>query len=298
MTIKKTFWIIIFFLVTIGAFLSPRYSKPLFREFFDRSAFLIKPSLIKDQIKYRYNYRFKEIQPGENFNYDWMKTHRFVAHGMGAVESIPLTNSLEAFQYNYKKGFRVFEVDFLFSLDGKLIARHDRKYINSDNFLNSPIEGRYTPLDLAALSDLMAAHEDIYIITDTKQNFAESLETIIKKLSKENPLLLKRIIPQIYNPFDYYVAMKLFPFQSICFTLYRSSLSEKKILNFLDKSGIQCLVMPPEKVNDSFVSELAKRQVHIYVHTINDPSVADSLIQKGIWGIYTDTLGPSLPLKS
>ena len=34
------------------------------------------------------------------------------------------TNSLQAFEYNYKKGFKVFEVDLDFTSDDELIAWH------------------------------------------------------------------------------------------------------------------------------------------------------------------------------
>jgi hypothetical protein len=43
----------------------------------------------------------------------------FVAHAFGAVDGHTYTNSLEAFQRNYARGFRVFEVDHVLLATGR-----------------------------------------------------------------------------------------------------------------------------------------------------------------------------------
>ena len=44
---------------------------------------------------------------------------------MGGIDGIQYSNSLEAFQLNYSKGFRLFEVDLMLTLDEKVVAFHD-----------------------------------------------------------------------------------------------------------------------------------------------------------------------------
>ncbi|AQT83571.1 hypothetical protein B1222_02595 [Paenibacillus larvae subsp. pulvifaciens] len=51
--------------------------------------------------------------------------HKMIAHALGMVGGQDGTNSYEAFLANYKKGFRIFEVDLILTSDGKLAARHD-----------------------------------------------------------------------------------------------------------------------------------------------------------------------------
>jgi glycerophosphoryl diester phosphodiesterase len=48
-----------------------------------------------------------------------------VAHAFGAIDGRLYTNSLEAFQRNYGRGFRVFEVDLVRLADGTALIAHD-----------------------------------------------------------------------------------------------------------------------------------------------------------------------------
>lgn len=43
----------------------------------------------------------------ERFNYDWMKDNKYIAHAMGGIDKRVYTNSLDAFEFNYKLGYRV-----------------------------------------------------------------------------------------------------------------------------------------------------------------------------------------------
>lgn len=51
--------------------------------------------------------------------------YRLIAHGLGEISSVSVTNSHEAFITNYNKGHRVFEADLILTQDGQLVARHD-----------------------------------------------------------------------------------------------------------------------------------------------------------------------------
>ena len=57
------------------------------------------------------------------FNYDWTK-YKYIAHALGGVGGKTYTNSIQAFEHNYNKGFKVFEVDLDFTSDDELIAWH------------------------------------------------------------------------------------------------------------------------------------------------------------------------------
>ncbi len=102
--------------------------------------------------------------------------HRYIAHAMGAVDGLTMTNSREAFLANYNKGRRVFEVDFSITSDLEVVG-----FKNSPDFgLDKPMEemshrefmdfrykGKYTPLDVTDVLDLLEAYPDISIVTDT-----------------------------------------------------------------------------------------------------------------------------------
>ena len=48
----------------------------------------------------------------------------FVAHAFGAIDGHAYSNNLEAFQRNYGRGFRVFEIDLVRLADGTALAAH------------------------------------------------------------------------------------------------------------------------------------------------------------------------------
>ena len=66
----------------------------------------------------------------------WTEQTTLIAHAMGAIDGVPYTNSLEAFQANYAAGFSVFEVDFGWSADGEPVCVHDwphfANYVGAD----------------------------------------------------------------------------------------------------------------------------------------------------------------------
>ena len=65
---------------------------------------------------------------------DWVTSNPLIAHAFGGIDDKTYTNSLEAFQTNYDKGFRVFEVDLILTSDGGLAARHDWQPYRYDVF--------------------------------------------------------------------------------------------------------------------------------------------------------------------
>src|SRR5690606_19320291 len=48
-----------------------------------------------------------------------------VAHAGGAIYGFKLTNSLEALEESYENGFKLIEMDFEWTSDGKVVAIHD-----------------------------------------------------------------------------------------------------------------------------------------------------------------------------
>ena len=99
----------------------------------------------------------------------WHETYSAICHAMGKTEQGDvLTNSLEAFTYNYEKGWRVFEVDLAITSDQVVVLRHDwgsdlgqgeafgwtdeqKAVPTAEEFLKAPILGKYTPMTLLDL---------------------------------------------------------------------------------------------------------------------------------------------------
>ena len=105
-------------------------------------------------------------------------TMRYIAHAGGKIDGILLTNSKEALDLSYKKGFRLFELDIIQTKDGRFVAAHDWETwsritnfkgsvpVYNEQFLKRKIHGKYTPLDMDGINEWFSIHKDAILITD------------------------------------------------------------------------------------------------------------------------------------
>jgi glycerophosphoryl diester phosphodiesterase len=233
-----------------------------------------------------------------------------VAHALGSVDGIAYTNSLEAFDTNYKLGQRVFEADFCVTSDHKMVLRHEwdsdyQKGIDANNipteeeFTAVPILGSYTPLTLKDLLLLMQKYTDIYLITDTKdsekalvQEEFEILLNTAKETGTED--VLNRIIVQIYDNEMLDTINEIYEFPIYIYTMYQiwgGDIPEfVEFCKFCRANDISYITMFHFLVNPE-VLEIAKAfDIDIYVHTVNDLEQAKNLLNSGVHGIYTDDI--------
>jgi lipoteichoic acid synthase len=103
---------------------------------------------------------------------------RFIAHAGGAIDGHTYTNSLEALNLNYARGYRLFELDIIKTADNIYVAAHDwQGWKNEtgftgklpptrDTFKQYKVRGRFTPLDLADINNWFIQHSDAILVTD------------------------------------------------------------------------------------------------------------------------------------
>ena len=235
----------------------------------------------------------EEVEPEYSFTDIWTKDNRLIAHALGGINGRRYTNSLEAFQYNYDKGYRVFEVDFTLTSDEKLVARHgwsdktnklikqdliiyDGESANYDDFMQTPLYGLYTPLDIYDVMALMEKYEDVFLIIDITKSSRDLVDQKYKLIIEEanhNPQVLDRIIPQVYHEWMLDDLMALYDFKSMIYTVYKipnEEYSEAAVIQFLEKSGINLLVVHKKRANQNFLKELNRNKVKTYIHTVNN----------------------------
>ncbi|GGH33351.1 hypothetical protein GCM10008013_38390 [Paenibacillus segetis] len=254
------------------------------------------------------------MRPKSNVEAEGFKAHRMVAHAMGGINGIAYSNTYEAFIANYEKGLRIFEVDLLLSTDNDLIARHewsenmtkllgqqdelepDRQgtILTSAEFKAAKIMGQYEPLNWGEILDLMEFYPDVYIVTDTKQIKTEEIDqifgAIVESAKAKDPVLLERIVPQIYNQSMWEQLQGIHPFESIIFTLYTVHDTDKEVLQFVEDKGITAVTMSETRANKGLIASLNKIGVPSYVHTINDTKIMKKFQRMGAYGFYTDFL--------
>lgn len=238
----------------------------------------------------------------------WFSKYKLIAHAMGGINSKSYTNSLEAFQQNYQAGHRVFEVDFTLTKDRKLVARHDwRNYLNDwpqykglplslSEFKSLKICKMYTPIDISTIAHVMDKHRDIYLVTDTKdtnkKEVEEQFQLLVYEIKRVNPDILNRVVPQIYNEQMLEWIRRIYHFESVIYTLYQSTSSNDRIIDFTRKSGIEVVAMFDVRCSKDFVGKLASNGVYSYIHTINSLTRMKELNKLGVYGFYTDFVIP------
>lgn len=240
--------------------------------------------------------------------------YRVISHAMGAIRDDAYTNSYEAFIANYEKGNRVFEVDLMWTSDGKLVARHEwtaaftqqmkqQQVVPSEQggtpwtyeqFEQAKILDAYTPLDWDQVVDLLEKYPDAYIVTDTKEQEPEQIRKLFVQLTetaeKRDPALLNRIVPQIYDEDMLQMVRSVYPYPSVIYTLYATEDTDEQVVQFVQEHDIAAVTMPETRLNGTFIENLRQAGAISYVHTINEISDAAKYEQMGVYGVYTDVL--------
>lgn len=237
-------------------------------------------------------------------------SNRLIAHAMGAIEGKTYSNSLEAFEYNYKLGYRVFEVDFSLTSDNVLVARHDwrlslsqtyeQESPTSDDspwtynyFMNQKIYKKYSSLDINGIIGLLRKYDDIYIVTDTKYDKSDLVKQhfeLIVESANFDKSILDRIIPQIYKQPMLSDIKGVYDFPEFIYTLYSSGDTDQQVVNFVTENKIKAVAMPDWRVKEDFVRELNNSKVYTFIHTINNKQTAKKYNDIGFYGFYSDLL--------
>jgi len=237
-----------------------------------------------------------------------------ICHAMGGIDGNDYSNSLEAFEYNYAKGHRYFEVDFQYTSDDKLVLWHNwsnrfcSKYKKGyeptyAQFMKSKIYDKYTPLDVEGLLKLMANYPDAYIITDTK--YAEvskakrEFKTIVSTAKKLGiPNVLDQFIVEVYTPEMFEAVDNIHHFNEYMASLYRayskapSSSTMKSIANYCKKHGIASVGMYARWWKSKYTAILESYGIVSALYTVNDASDAQDYFDDGVSILFTDYLPP------
>ena len=235
----------------------------------------------------------------------------FISHAFGIIDDCAYTNSLEAFESNYTKGHRTFEVDLYLTWDEKVVLAHDWNHNariqkrawteqvppTEEEFKSAKIYSRFTPMSYTDLLRLMKDHPEIWIITDTKYTDKERMEIQFHYMVDTAVALgmadiLDRLVIQIYNEGMYHVVNGIHPFCSYIFTLYQrwdgDSEELKKICRWCMEIGIDTITMPVTLYSKDIQNIV--EGINVYVHTQNNVLEARNTLKSGIRGIYTDSL--------
>ncbi|MBK5263277.1 MAG: hypothetical protein JJE17_12035, partial [Peptostreptococcaceae bacterium] len=263
---------------------------------------------VTENLSKTYGVTVKETAPATEDAYQWLEGEPFFAHGMGQVDGLTITNSLEAFLFNYQEGYRVFEVDLTTTSDDVLVLRHENwRYIDIEEGIpqltNEPMTyqefrelkpgGTLTTLSFEDLAMIMDRYPDVRIITDTKSEDQETVkkqfDQMVETVNEINPALIKRITPQFYSEDMYRQLKDGYGFESYVYTLYLSDLETTGIVEFMKKNRLKILTIPEERASAGFLSDLEANGIYAGVHTVYTGERYKELKDMGVDAFYTDT---------
>lgn len=222
---------------------------------------------------------------------------RFVAHAGGLASGWDYTNSREALDENYRRGFRYFEVDLSWTVDGHLVLVHDwektwRRYFagtdvpTREQFLAAPMRHGLQALALEDALDWLRRHPDAFLVTDVK---ARNLEALAQIARQAGPLV-ERFVPQVYEPEEIARAREL-GFGRLILTVYRSKLAPDVLTRAAQEGGVWALTIPEARARSGeYAQALADATLPVYAHTVNDAGAWRELRALGVDGLYTDSL--------
>ncbi|MCR4746461.1 MAG: hypothetical protein K5894_14700 [Lachnospiraceae bacterium] len=259
-----------------------------------------------------------------NYSYEWTKDGRYICHALGRIDEYAYTNSKEAFQENYKKGYRIFEIDIEFTSDDRLVLIHswknkdlkklfgierdeseNLKPLSYEEFINSEIYGKYTALSFEDFTKIIKDYPDVYIVLDgkydseSKDKLVEEYQMIHDMVNENCPDMLDRFIPQIYDEEMLTTIDEIYQWKSMIYTLYHfkndAEFDPDKEMSFAMKNDIKVITMDEDRefdfvANGFFKKNIIDKGLMVYVHTINDPEQAEKLMEDGVYGFYSDDL--------
>ncbi|WP_157892977.1 glycerophosphodiester phosphodiesterase family protein [Marinicella sediminis] len=224
-----------------------------------------------------------------------------IAHAGGGYLDTAYTNSIDALNQSYERGFRLIEMDFSWTADEQLVCLHDWESTHKKLFGNKPAE----PLSLQAFEQQLAAHPhwqvctaatlavwlavhaDVRIITDIKHHNLKG----IRKLITDHPQIKAQLIPQFYQPQEYQQLREL-GFVDLIWILYQYKGSKQSVVELSQDMELMAVSMRSRQAKSRTLQKLRKKH-RLFVYTINQSRTLEKLhLRYGVSGFYSDFLSP------
>ena len=221
---------------------------------------------------------------------------RYIAHAGGEINGIKSTNTKDALDANYTKGFRLFELDIIQTSDGKQVAAHDWKMWSRftdyegelppthKEFMKRKIYGDYTTLDLQGINEWFTTHPDATLVTDKLTDPMAFAEAFVDK---------NRLLMEVFSVMTaeeaasdgLNVMISQIPFMGIK--------SDK--LDFLKINNIKYVALSRRllKKEKKLLVQLRDAGVKVYVYHVNfDAGKDEKYVQDNeiglVYGMYAD----------
>lgn len=228
----------------------------------------------------------------------WYTRYRFIAHAGGGYEGRIYTNCLDAWEYSYERGNRVFDADLSFTVDDKLVLRHSwadnietgstsmknsefkvdmngciqyrmpKEEMTYDEFMGRKIFYKYRPMDCEDMIQFMYDHDDLYIACDMKgTDIIKGYQYLVDAAkSTDREEILDRIIVNVYDYEVYSQIMNIYSFKNaVARQHFVSPNNYYELLEFCVTNDIHVVNVSACFMEDDEIQMLKSKGIHIYV---------------------------------
>ena len=243
--------------------------------------------------------------------FNW-ENYNIITHALGGLDGYTYLNSRESFINHYDKGCRFFEVDLSQTSDGVWVCRHNwkepmgqwegdkKKVLSAEEFLNTPIYGKYTPMSFEDLLKLLDEYPDAFVTIDSKQYSVRNYQRTLEDYAQYREIAfnaglehtLGQIIPELYNSAMYSGTTLVYKFPAYLYSLWQEYSIEElnDIADFCQANQIQAVSLYCEYWSEDVQKIFDERDILVYIYTINDEEKAREYVKAGAKGVCTDTL--------
>ena len=243
--------------------------------------------------------------------FNW-ENYNIITHALGGLDGYTYLNSRESFINHYDKGCRFFEVDLSQTSDGVWVCRHNwkepmgqwegdkKKVLSAEEFLNTPIYGKYTPMSFEDLLKLLDEYPDAFVTIDSKQYSVRNYQRTLEDYAQYREIAINaglehtlgQIIPELYNSAMYSGTTLVYKFPAYLYSLWQEYSIEElnDIADFCQANQIQAVSLHCEYWSEDVQKIFDERDILVYIYTINDEEKAREYVKAGAKGVCTDTL--------
>lgn len=243
--------------------------------------------------------------------FNW-ENYNIITHALGGLDGYTYLNSRESFINHYDKGCRFFEVDLSQTSDGVWVCRHNwkepmgqwegdkKKVLSAEEFLNTPIYGKYTPMSFEDLLKLLDEYPDAFVTIDSKQYSVRNYQRTLEDYAQYRGIAINaglehtlgQIIPELYNSAMYSGTTLVYKFPAYLYSLWQEYSIEElnDIADFCQANQIQAVSLYCEYWSEDVQKIFDERDILVYIYTINDEEKAREYVKAGAKGVCTDTL--------
>lgn len=220
---------------------------------------------------------------------------RFIAHAAGGIEGYIYTNSLDALQYSYSQGMRLFEIDLLPTKDLHLVGSHSWSGESSwavrtgssveiptlAEFKSKLIDNRFQPVDFYDLNAFFSEHNDAILVTDKTEDYL---------FLEENFVDPDRLLVEVFSENGLKEALN----QGIKFPMPSFAYDIPTIMRLHTTYGIKFFALHHLTTEDLGPSLLQVKSegICIFAYTSNELEYIDYQLHNGVFGFYTDYYVP------